>query len=149
MVSRQTFFWARVNYLLSLQAVVSGGDYQTAAMLPLGLTDCSGSHEPGVALYWSRLCWNPKVVRSHQVWGKQLHWTLGCVKKHRRAKTELPLLENMQPGSQPWHFRIVFFRTRVSCKDCSEQDHFLHIPVCMPKASGAVNVYVTFCFNFK
>lgn len=44
-VSRQTFFWARVNYLLSLQAVVSGGDYQTAAMLPLGLTDCNGSHE--------------------------------------------------------------------------------------------------------
>lgn len=50
MVSRQTFLWARVNYLLSLQAVVSGGDYQTAAMLPLGLTDCNGSHEPGVAL---------------------------------------------------------------------------------------------------
>lgn len=49
-VRRQTFFWARVNYLLSLQAVVSGGDYQTAAMLPLGSTDCSGSHEPGVAL---------------------------------------------------------------------------------------------------
>lgn len=39
-----------MNYLLSLQAVVSGGDYQTAAMLPLGLTDCNASHEPGVAL---------------------------------------------------------------------------------------------------
>lgn len=71
------------------------------------------------------------------------------MKKLRGAKTEFPLLENMQPGSQPWHFRIVFFRTPVSCKDCSEQDHFPHIPICMPKASGAVNVYVAFYFNFN
>lgn len=135
-----------MNYLLSLQAVVSGGDYQIAAMLPLGLTDCSGSHEPGVAL---QTVLESQGCEKSSSLGQTAPLDSRMCEEARRTKTELPLLENMQPGSQPWHFRIVFFRTRVSCKDCSEQDHFLHIPVCMPKASGAVNVYVTFCFNFK
>lgn len=100
------------------------------------------------------LCWNAKVGRSHWTWDKQLLWSLGSVKMRRGAKTEFPLLKTMQPGSQPWHFRIVF-RTWVSWKDsevqaacdCSELDHFLHVPVCMPKASGAANVYETFFFK--